>query len=108
MIKKHLVGHYQNQAFFAGAEDGIATLDNQPVSRDIVVFNAKTLAVVWRGASLKNGRYMVQGLEQDVEYILMIRDYKKDKEAFCYDYIKPSTELTVAEQVQLWQSWQAV
>ncbi len=108
MIKKHLIGHHINNGFFAGMDDGIATLDDKAIARNIVVFNAKTLTVVWHGASFENGRYMVQGLEQDVEYILMIRDYKKDKEMFGYDYIKPSTELTVTEQVQLWQQWQAV
>ncbi|PIE82671.1 MAG: hypothetical protein CSA10_00015 [Cardiobacteriales bacterium] len=103
----HLHGSTNSKnACFAGTADGLATLDGKPIAREIVLFRADNLQIVYHGASFASGHYMVQGLDSDTQYLLMIRDYEQDKEPYCYDYIKPSTELTVAEQAELWQSWQ--
>ena len=48
------------------------------------------------------------GLEPNKEYLVMVRDYKKELEPFCWDYVKPADDLTITEQNALWQSWQTL
>ncbi|WIF21954.1 hypothetical protein [Shewanella phage vB_SbaS_Y11] len=39
---------------------------------------------------------------------MMVRDYKREYEPFAWDYVKPANDLTVTEQLALWQSWQSI
>ena len=105
IINRLLLG--TNQAgYIAGANDGIVTVAGKPASRDIWLLNAQTMAVEQVMASLKNGHYLFTGLDSNKKYLVMVRDYKKELEPFCWDYVKPADDLTITEQNALWQSWQ--
>lgn len=95
-----------SRQYIAGSDNGIVTIKGKPDSRKIWLLNAQSLAVERITTSLKNGHYLFLGLEPDKRYLVMVRDYKKEFEPFCWDYVKPADDLTVAEQQSLWQSWQ--
>ena len=92
--------------YIAGANDGIVTVLGKPAAREIWLLNARTLSVEQVITSLSNGHYLFMGLEPNKEYLVMVRDYKKELEPFCWDYVKPADDLTITEQNALWQSWQ--
>lgn len=92
--------------YIAGSDDGIVTVQGKPSSRKIWLLDAKTMAVEQVVMSLQNGHYMFLGLNPNKEHLVMVRDYKKEFEPFAWDYVKPATDLTVAEQQALWQTWQ--
>lgn len=94
-----------HDGYIAGANDGIVTVAGKPASRKIWLLNAQTMAVEQVITSLKNGHYMFLGLDTAKEYLVMVRDYKKEYEPFAWDYVKPADDLTVAEQQALWQTW---
>lgn len=93
--------------YIAGANDGIVTVQGQPAQRGIWLLNTQTMAVEQVIMSLLNGHYLFMGLDPAKEYLVMVRDYKKELEPFCWDYVKPADDLTIAEQQALWQTWQA-
>lgn len=90
----------------AGSGDGIVTVKGQPASRKIWLLDAQTMSVEQIVTSLKNGHYMLLGLDPAKEYLVMVRDYKKEFEPFVWDYVNPANDLTIAEQQSLWQTWQ--
>lgn len=92
--------------YIAGINDGIVTALGKPVSRKIWLLNAETLSVERTVTSLSNGHYLFAGLDAKKEYLVMVRDYKKELEPFCWDYVKPADDLTIDEQQDLWASWQ--
>ncbi|MGB6926424.1 hypothetical protein [Psychrobacter sp.] len=92
--------------YIAGSGDGIVTVVGKPESRKIWLLNSQTLAVEQVTTSLNNGHYMFLGLDAAKEYLVMVRDHKKEYEPFAWDYVKPADDLTVAEQQALWQTWQ--
>ena len=92
--------------YIAGAGDGIITVTNAPSQRDIILFDAQNLAIVQRSSSLKNGHYLLNNLDPNKQYLVMARDYNKEYEPAVWDYVTPATDLTIAEQQELWQSWQ--
>lgn len=96
----------QYSGYMAGSGDGIVTVQGKPASRKIWLLNAQTLAVEQVITSLKNGHYIFMGLDPAKDYLVMVRDYKKEYEPFVWDYVKPAEDLTIAEQQALWQSWQ--
>lgn len=93
-------------AYIAGANTGIVTVQGKPAAREVILLNAKTMAVERTVMSLKNGHYIFLGVDSHKLYIVMVRDYKKEYEPFVWDYVKPADDLTIAEQRALWQSWQ--
>lgn len=93
-------------AYIAGANNGIVTVQGKAASRKIWLINAQTMVVEYVVVSDKNGRYLFAGLETSKEYLVIVRDYKKEYEPFVWDYVKPADDLTIAEQQALWQSWQ--
>jgi hypothetical protein len=95
-----------HSGYIAGSGDGIVTAKGKPASRKIWLLNARSLAVEQGVASLKNGHYIFMGLDSAKEYLVMVRDYKKELEPFAWDYVKPADDLTIAEQQALWQTWQ--
>ncbi|WPJ30576.1 hypothetical protein [Pseudoalteromonas phage vB_PalP_Y7] len=92
--------------YIAGANDGIVTVTGKPASRKIFLLNAQTMAIEQAVTSLKNGHYLFIGLDLAKEYLVMVRDYKREYEPFAWDYVKPANDLTIAEQLALWQAWQ--
>lgn len=92
--------------YIAGSGDGIVTVLGKPSSRHIYLLNADGMQLLQRHVSLSNGHYIFIGLDPAREYIVMVRDYKKELEPFAWDYVKPANDLTIAEQQALWQSWQ--
>lgn len=92
--------------YIAGSADGIVTVRGLPSSRKIWLLNAKTMAVEQVITSLKNGHYLFLGLDPAKEYLVMVRDYRRELEPFAWDYVKPADNLTIAEQQALWQTWQ--
>lgn len=97
-----------HSGYIAGANDGIVTVAGKPASRKIWLLNAQTMAVEQITTSLKNGHYILMGLDPNKEYLVMARDYKKEFEPFVWDYVIPATDLTISEQQALWQSWQTI
>jgi len=95
-----------NSGYIAGSADGIVTVQGKPASRDIWLLNAQTMAVEQVITSLKNGHYLFLGLDPAREYLVMVRDYKRELEPFAWDYVKPANDLTIEQQQALWQSWQ--
>lgn len=96
----------KNTGYIAGAEDGIVTVQGAPASRKIWLLDAKTLAIDQIAASLSNGHYIFMNLDANKEYLIMVRDYKRELEPFAWDYVKPANDLTIDEQQAMWASWQ--
>ena len=92
--------------YIAGIADGIVTVNGVPTASNIIVFDANGLSVVQRSQSLANGRYLLNGLDPNQQYLIMARDYNKEYEPAVWDYVTPATDLTIAQQQELWQSWQ--
>jgi len=92
--------------YIAGSGDGIVTAQGKPASRKIWLLNTVTLAIENVGVSLNNGHYLFMGLNPTKEYLVMVRDHKRELEPFAWDYVKPTNDLTIAEQQALWQTWQ--
>lgn len=95
-----------HSGYIAGANDGIVTVQGKPASRKIWLLNAQTMAVEQVVTSLKNGHYMFLGLDASKEYLVIVRDFKKEFEPFAWDYVKPADDLTIDEQQALWATWQ--
>lgn len=95
-----------HSGYVAGSGDGIVTARGKPESRKIWLLNAQTMLVEQVVTSLKNGRYIFLGLDPTKEYLVMVRDYKRELEPFAWDYVTPANDLTIDEQQALWQSWQ--
>ena len=94
--------------YIAGTADGIVTANGVAAQRDVILFNAQDLGVVQRSQSLSNGHYLLNGLDATKQYVVMARDYNKEYEPAVWDYVTPATDLTIAQQQELWQSWQTV
>lgn len=95
-----------HNGYIAGSGDGIVTVAGKPASRKIWLLDAKTMVVEQVITSLKNGHYIFLGLDLTKEYLVMVRDYKRELEPFAWDYVKPANDLTIDEQQALWQTWQ--
>lgn len=94
------------KGYIAGSGDGIVTARGEPASRRLTLLNAQTLSVESAQWSLNNGHYLFMGIDPNKEYLVMVRDYKKECEPFVWDYVTPADDLTIYEQKALWQSWQ--
>lgn len=106
LSKKHVSLSLAHSSYIAGIGDGIVTVRGEPSSRKIWLFNAQSMQVEQVITSLKSGRYLFLGLDPAKEYVVMVRDYKREFEPFAWDYVKPANDLTIDEQQALWQSWQ--
>ena len=96
----------QNSGYVAGSNDDIVTINGQAADRGIYIFDAANLQLHQVVYSLKNGHYMARNLDPAKQYLIMCRDYKKEYEPAVWDYVTPATDLTIAQQQELWQSWQ--
>ena len=102
-------GYYYAQSQFgyvAGTGDGVVSVGGRPANRKIYVFDAKTLTLLKTTTSLQNGHYLISNLDPTKQYLVMARDYNKEFEPAVWDYVTPATDLTIAQQQELWQSWQ--
>lgn len=106
LIKIYTPINIIDNGYIAGSGDGIVTAKGEPSSRNIWLLDAQTMTVEQVITSLRNGRYLFLGLNPNKEYLVMVRDYKKEYEPFAWDYVKPANDLTIAEQQALWQTWQ--
>lgn len=106
MAEVHVALDIVYPGYIAGSADGIVTVQGKPASRKIWLLDARSLAIEAVQWSLNNGHYAFFGLDDTKEYLVMVRDYKKEYEPFVWDYVTPADDLTVAEQQALWQSWQ--
>lgn len=95
-----------DNGYIAGTGDGIVTVSGKPAARKIWLLNAQTMVVEQIVTSFKNGHYLFMGLDPSKEYLVMVRDYKRDLEPFAWDYVKPANDLTINEQQELWASFQ--
>lgn len=107
IIKTRTQVNLARKCYIAGSGDGIVTVLGKTASRKIWLLNAHTLVIEAVQYSLNNGHYLFMGLDPAKRYMVMVRDYKKEFEPFCWDYVKPADDLTIAEQQALWQTWQA-
>lgn len=92
--------------YIAGTGDGIVSVGGLPASRKIYVFDPLTLTLLVIAKSLPNGHYLLNNLDPNQKYLIMVRDYNKEYEPAVWDYVTPATDLTIAEQQQLWDSLQ--
>lgn len=94
--------------FIAGSASGIVTVAGTPAQREILVMDAQAqdFTFIQRVYSLKNGHYWISELDVAKTYLIMCRDHEKQYEPVAWDYVSPATDLTYAEQQQLWDSWQ--
>lgn len=105
---------YQHAGYIAGTGDGIVTVNGQPASRPIYLYEVgpgvSLIKLVTRQVSLNSGRYLFRGLDPSRRYLIMCRDISPNGidtryEPTVFDYIQPATDLTIAEQHQIWQQW---
>lgn len=96
---------HSGNGYFAGSEDGIVTVGGQTASREIICFDADSLAIVRRTWSLANGHYLVPSLNPNRKYLLMCRDHKNQYKPDVWDYRPPSQSLDLAGQQALIDSW---
>lgn len=101
---------YVGVGYIAGSGDGIVTVGGVPSRRELILFDVSNYHVVERQASLENGHYIFIGLNPNRRYLLMARDLEPSGEEpryepFCWDYLVPATDLSVAQQRSLLQSW---
>lgn len=92
--------------YIAGGDGGVVTVSGQPASRHIYLLDASSFAYLRHTVSLSNGHYLFMGLDTARQYIVMARDHNKKYEPAVWDYVTPATDLTIAQQQELWQSWQ--
>lgn len=102
-----------HSGYIAGSGDGIVTVKGQPASRKIWLLNAKTMIVEQTVTSLRNGHYMILGLDPERKYIVIVRDLEPDGirwtgEAVIWDYVEPMTDLNLSDQQRLFMSWQTI
>lgn len=95
-----------HKGYIAGSGDGIVTVQGKPSSRHIYLLDAVTMQLLSRNQSLPNGHYIIKGLDPSKQYLVMVRDYKKEFEPFAWDFVVPAADLTLNEQNVIEQSWQ--
>lgn len=106
IAKTHTSLSLLHSNYIAGAGDGIVTVLGIPASRRVWLLNAESMAIEQIVTSLKNGHYIFLGADPAKDYLVIVRDYKKQLEPFAWDYVVPADDLTVDEQQVLWASWQ--
>lgn len=102
---------FQKLGYIGGREDGIVTLKDNPVRREILVLDGQTRQVVKRIYSLPSGHYLADDLDPNGEYLILARPTREEgidgMVPPAWDYVKPAVDLSISEQYQLWQTWQS-
>lgn len=99
---KNILNH---TSYIAGDKDGIVTRAGKPAALMIYVFDAKDLTLINRTASLANGHYLIRNLNPDTKYLIMARDHGSDYEPCVFDQVVPANDLSIEEQMTLWESF---
>lgn len=94
------------EGYIAGINNGIVTVNGQPSARYIYVLDAESMELIQSAVSLTSGHYALLNLDPAKQYLVMARDHEKQYEPAVWDYVTPATDLTIAEQQELWQPWQ--
>ena len=92
--------------YIAGSGNGIVTVNGAAASRHIHLLDASSFDYIRHTVSLPNGHYIFNGIDPNQEYLVICRDHNKEYEPAVWDYVTPATDLTIAQQQELWQSWQ--
>ncbi len=104
-LRYKATGENRGQGYFAGTADGIVTVAGQPAAREIVAWDAVTLAHVFTARSLPDGHYLIPALDAERKYLIIARDYKGEYAPVGWDLRSPATDLDSVEQQNLWRSW---
>ena len=99
--------------YIAGGGDGIVTVQGNPASRNILLFDAHTMLVDQITTSLANGHYIFLNLDPKKKYVVVVRDLEPDGirwtgEAVIWDYVVPATDKAITDNLALWASWQTI
>lgn len=100
-----------NLGYVSGESDGIVTFGGVPCRREMVVMNMD-LSVHSRFYSLDNGHYLINNLDPNAQYLVMVRDLPPIKdgvqryEPFVWDYVVPMNDKTQDELMEMWEKWQ--
>lgn len=91
--------------YIAGTGDGIATIDGKPAQAEILLTDASDVKAgfIHRTFSLKNGRYLIKGLDPRQRYLILARDLNGNYEPCAYDNLAPASDLTMDELAALWE-----
>lgn len=113
LAKTYSVLSLVHSGYIAGSGDGIVTVKGTPSARKIWLFNSNTMMVEQTVMSLRNGHYMIFGLNPNKLYVVMVRDFAPDGsrwtgEAVVWDYVKPATDIDLDAQQGLWNAWQTI
>ena len=94
--------------YIAGTGSGIVTLNNVPARCEVLCMPSDSKDYRWtsRTVSTSKGNYLFDELDPNKSYMVLARDPNKQYEPAVWDYVTPATDLTIAEQQELWQSWQ--
>ena len=107
-VRSRLV--YFGKGYIAGQGQGIVTVASKPASRLVYLYVLSSHippTLIDRVWSNNAGNYIFTRLSLKHKYLVMVRDYKGGYEPFCWDYVKPADDLTIAEQQAIWQSFQS-
>lgn len=101
------------QPYIAGSGNGIVTVNGVAAARHIFLFDANSMELLRMTASLPNGHYIFNGLDANMQYMVICRDFPPDGteqryEPAVFDYVTPANDLTLQQQQELWQSWQTL
>lgn len=99
-----------NTGYVAGDGDGIVTVGGMPARREIIVFDM-ALQIASKWYSLNNGHYLIANLNPNEQYLIMVRDLApidgvERYEPCVWDYVVPTNDKTIDEQMAMWWSWQ--
>ena len=108
MLLDVLIGHDDTtpKGFIGGTADGMVTRGGLPASLDIYLLGANNFALLGNYVSMENGHYLITNLDPDQRYLILCRDYHQEYEPAVWDFVAPSTDLSIEEQQALWESWQ--
>lgn len=92
--------HLGNGAI-AGTNAGIVTKGGTPSSETVALFDAESLTLLKKAKSNSDGHYLFWALNENKQYLVMVRDEQKGYEPFAWDWITPDTTLTAEQQLEL-------
>lgn len=80
---------YGGRGYIAGQAEGIVTVNGNPASRRIYLFVRPQMVCVADQWSKDDGSYRFDRLNENLEYLMVGTDYKKQYEPVSYDFVKP-------------------
>lgn len=80
---------FAGAGYISGEDSGIVTVKGVPSARRVVLFDRATLTVVRAVWSADDGRYRLDHLDPQRDYIAMALDDKGQYEPVAYDFVRP-------------------